>query len=238
MNYVAPQIGRVAVLLPLLLLWSCACGPRPAPESGPAAVATASLCPPGPISNAGLTDEQRVELQKAEGWRCYGVWVASLGPSTIPNATLGHTGMAANYQRPDGGSLSEAKANATLVVGGTVLALRPQTTGFATKVTITVTATFKGQAGNTIVVHQGSHLEPRDNWKNIVIVDASNAPPLRPGEAVFLFLKSGPERLYQMSFTGTYYVRDGRIQALEMNPFASKVNGLLPADFIAAVAAA
>jgi len=72
-------------------------------------------------------------------------------------------------------------------------------------------------------------------WRNIIIVDAANAPLLLPGESVFLFLKSGPEGLYQESFTGTYYVRDGQVQALELNPFASQVNGMSPADFIVAI---
>jgi hypothetical protein len=239
---VTRRIGQTVFSLPLLLWLSCGAVPNSVAQGGHAAPASAAPCPKTtPISFDGLTEEQKsrlLESMEVEAWRCYAVWVASLNPTTIQYATLGHTGLDASCPGPDGSSLSEAKANASLVISGTVKALSPQATAFGTKVTIAVTTTFKGQAANTIVVHQMSHLEPIDNWRNIIVVDAANAPLLLPGESVFLFLKSGGNGLYQMSFTGTYYVRNGRMQALDWNPFASKANGLRPADFGTAIAAA
>jgi len=228
------QTGHIVISL--LLLLSLSCGAVPGAVSSPAS------CPPRttPVNDTGLTEEQKAQLiesLRAEASRYYGVWVANLNPSTIPYATLAHAGMDASYTPPDGDSLSAAKANASLVVGGTVRSISPQTTG-GTNVTIAVNQTIKGQTASTVLIHQASHLEPRDNWKTVVIVDAANAPLLLPGESVFLFLKPGSRGLYQMSYTGTYYVRDGRILALAMNPFASKVNGLAPGDFSAAVTAA
>jgi hypothetical protein len=190
------------------------------------------------MSDAGLTDAQRGQLYQsaaARGRQCYAAWVANLNLSTLPYTTLPHSGMMAMYSPPDGKSLSQGKANAILVVSGTVQSIVPESTPFGTNVKVAVTQVFKGQAGNTITVNQGSHLEAQDNWRNIIIVDAANAPLLLPGESVFLFLKSGPEGFYQESFTGTYYVRDGQVQALELNPFASQVNGMSPADFIVAI---
>lgn len=234
------RIRRIAATLPLLLLVGCA-GGRPLSHGGPGATALPTLCPQRtPINDAGLTDAQRDQLYQsaaAQGWKCYAAWVANLNPSTLPYGALPHSGMLAQYLPPDGKSLSQAKADATLIMSGTVQSLRPLTTGFGTDVTIAVSQVLKGQAGNTITIHQSSHLEPLDNWQSIVIVDASNAPLLLPSDSVFLFLKSEPGLyLYQESYTGTYYVRGGKIQALELNPFASQVNGLSPGDFATAIA--
>ncbi len=98
-----------------------------------------------------------------------------------------------------------------------------------------VSQVFKGQAPSTIVVNQASHLEPRDNFQSIWIVDASNAHLLIPGDVVFLLLGTAPVGLYQLSFTGTYYVRNGRILALPLNPFGDTVTGLSEDDFSAAL---
>ncbi len=136
---------------------------------------------------------------------------------------------------PDGKSLSEAKSDASLVVVGTVLSSKPLTTSVATQATVAVSQVFKGQAPSTIVVNQASHLEPRDNFQSIWIVDASNARLLIPGDVVFLLLGTAPVGLYQLSFTGTYYVRNGRILALPLNPFGDTVTGLSEDDFSAAL---
>lgn len=234
------RIARIAAALPLIaLLLGCGAAPSPVTQEGQGAAAP---CPPQPMNEAGLTSEQRTALYdraRAEGWRCYGVWVASLSPATIPYETLGHTGMQVLYGPPEGKSLSEAKAKADVIVSGTIVSLSPLSTTFGTAVTVAVSQVLKGQAGKTIALTQASHLEPTDNWKSILIVDAYNAPLLLPGESVFLFLKSLSQGGFaQLIVTGTYYVRNGRIQALELNPFALKVNGQLPTDFIAAVAAA
>jgi hypothetical protein len=109
-------------------------------------------------------------------------------------------------------------------------------------VTVAVTQVFKGQASSTITILQASHLEPLDNsqsqWQGVLIVDAYAAPLLLPGESVFVLLQSYPEGLVQETVTGTYYVRSGQIQALDLNPFASQVNGLSAADFVTAIAKA
>lgn len=144
--------------------------------------------------------------------------------------------MQASYVPPEGQSLIEAKAKAKMIASGTVLSLSPQTAGFHTKVVITVNRVYKGQAANVIVIEQMSHLEPYDNRQSIIIVDADNAPLLLPDDSVFLFLDSTPQGLEPLSYTGTYFVRSGHIQALELNPFASKVNGLTEGDFAAAIA--
>jgi hypothetical protein len=60
-------------------------------------------------------------------------------------------------------------------------------------------------------------------------------PVLLPGDSVFLFLDASPQGLYAQPFTGTYLVRDGRIQAHRDNPFALKVNGLTASEFAAAI---
>lgn len=163
-------------------------------------------------------------------------WQSESGNNSIK--TLGHTGMAASFVPPEGNSLDQAKAKADLIVKGTVLSLRPHTSRIGHDVTIAVSHVHKGQAANTIVVDQLSYLEPRDNWQSMIILDASNAPLLLPGESVFLFLKSTHQGLTQLSYTGVYYERAGRIEALELNTFASKVNGLRADDFAAAIASA
>src|SRR5207302_1155531 len=111
----------------------------------------------------------------AQGRKCYAEWAASLNPATLPYETLGHSGMQINFGPPEAGSLSQAKANASLIVLATVMSISPQPV-FATEVTLSVTKTLKGQAGNTIKVLQASHLEPQDNWQSVIIVDAYNAP--------------------------------------------------------------
>jgi hypothetical protein len=146
--------------------------------------------------------------------------------------------MMVNYGPLEANDLSQVKANAKLIVIGTVQALRPLTTAYGTEVTVEVTQILKGQAGTTIKVMQASHLEPQDNYRSVIIADSYAAPLLLPGEVVFLFLKSFPQGVFQEPVTGTYYVRSGKIRALDQNPLAPKVNGLMSADFIAAVAAA
>lgn len=233
------HIGPVASALAVLLLLGCGALPtKPTPHD---AVTGSFSCPMQPINDAGLTDSQRDQLYQsaaAQSLKCYHDWIATLDPTTIPWTTLPHSSMQAQYLAPEGKTLSEAKAKALLVVSGSVLSLKPKATRHGTDVTIGITQSFKGQAGTSIIVAQGSYLEPRDNWQKMVIVDAMNSPMLLPGDTVFLFLELGPEGLYQESFTGTYYVRSGMIQALPMNPFASLVNGKSAADFAAAVAAA
>jgi hypothetical protein len=192
-----------------------------------------------------MTDAQRNQLYQnaaQQGWHCYGAWVANLDAASLPYGALGHSGMQARCVPPEGTTLSQAKGNATLVVSGTVQSLSPLTTGFGTNVAITVTQVFKGQAGNSISVRQGSHLEPRDdasrlssNWQGVLIVDVDCAPLLLPGESVFLFLKAWQQGLVQESWTGAYYVRDAKIQSLPFNPFASQVDGLSPGDFATAI---
>lgn len=232
------QIRLVAAALPLLLLVGCAGGPKPLSHAGPGSTALPTLClNQTPINDVGLTDAERSQLYQsaaARGRQCYAAWIANLNPSTLPYSTLPHSGLMAHYLPPDS-SLSQAKADATLVVSGTISSTVPQSAPFGTNVTIAVTQVFKGQAGNTITIHQLSHLEPQDNWQSVLIVDAGDAPLLLPGDSVFLFLKSSPQGLYQESYTGTYYVRVGQIHALELNPFASQVNGKSPADFAAAI---
>ncbi len=193
---------------------------------------------PSPVNDSGLSDTQRDQVYRrasAAGMQCYFAWIATLDPATLPYATLPHTGMAALYTPPDGKSLSEAKSDASLVVVGTVLALKPLATSFGTQATVAVSQVFKGQASSTIVVNQWSHLEPRDNFQSIWIVDASPAPLLIPGDVVFLLLGTAPVGLYQLGFTGTYYVRNGRILALPLNPFGDTVTGLSEDDFSAAL---
>lgn len=233
------RIRRIATVLPFLLLVGCAGGLRTQSHGGPAATALPTLCPqPTPINDAGLTDAQRNQLyQSAEkqGWQCYAAWVANLDPSTLQWRALGHTGMQARCVAPEGTSLAQAKANATLIVSGTVVSLTPQSTRFGTNVTVAVTQVFKGQAGNVITVLQGSGLEPLDNGHTTVIVDMDCAPLLLPNDSVFLFLKSAAAGLYPESYTGIYYVRGEQIQTLEFNPFASQVNRQSPAEFATAI---
>jgi hypothetical protein len=215
-------------------------------HSGAGATVVPTLCPQrAPINDVGLTDAQRAQLYHSaaeQGWQCYGAWIANLNPSTLPYGLLGHSGMQARCPLPGGNTLSEAKANAAVILSGTVQSLSPVTTGFGTKVAISVTQVLKGQGSNPIIIGQGSHLEPLDDaalltsrWQGVLIVDMDCAPLLLPGESVFLFLEASPEGLHQESWTGTYYVRDGKIQALPFNPFASQVNGQSPAGFATAI---
>jgi hypothetical protein len=146
--------------------------------------------------------------------------------------------MLVNFGPLEAKNLCQAKANADLIVIGTVRSLRPVTTAFETEVTVEVTQILKGQAGSTIKVMQASHLEPNENYKSVIIADSYSAPLLLPGETVYLFLKSFPQGLFQEPVTGTYYVSGGRIEPLDLNPFASAVKGQLSADFMANVAAA
>ena len=208
--------------------------------------AVPTLCPERPpINDVGLTDAQRNQLYQSaarQGWLCYGAWVANLNASTLPYRSLGHIGTQVRCPSPEGNTLSEAKANATLIVSGTVLSLKPVTTTFGTDVAITVSHVFKGQAGNTVTVLQGSALVPRDDVarlsndaQGVLIADVACAPLLLPGESVLLFLEAGPQGLVQEMWTGIYYVRDGKIHALPFNPFASQVNGQSPGDFATAI---
>lgn len=215
------------------------CG-SPGSTSGSSQSAMPATClQQSPVNDSGLSDTQRDQAYQqaaAAGWRCYAAWIATLDPATLPYGTLPHAGMAAQYLPPDGKSLSEAKADASLVVLGSVISIKPLATSVGTQATVVVSQVFKGQAPSTIVVNQASHLEPRDNFQSVWIIDASNAPLLIPGDAVFLLLGTAPVGLYQLSFTGTYYVRNGQIQPLQLNPFGQTVAGLSQSDFSAALA--
>ena len=221
--------------LPALLT---ACGSAGSANGSSQSGMPAACLQQSPVNDSGLSDPQRDQAYQqasAAGWRCYAAWIATLDPATLPYATLPHAGMAASYGPPDGKSLSEAKADASLVVLGTVITIKPLATSFGTQATVAISQVFKGQAPSTIVVNQWSHLEPRDNFQSTWIVDATNAPLLIPGDVVFLLLGTAPVGLYQLSFTGTYYVRNGRIQALALNPFGDKVTGLSQSGFSAAL---
>ena len=239
MAYKSLRFCQMAAILPLLLVFGCG-SPGPNAPAGQVAPTMPVAClNPTPISDAGLTDAQRDQAYKsaaARGWQCYAAWIATLDPAAIPYSALGHTGMSADLGPADGNSLTQAKADASLVVSGTVLALRPLATTFGTQVILAVSRVFKGQAGATITINQASHLEPRDNYQNIVIVDSYAAPLLLPGDSVFLLLQSYNQGLVQETITGTYYVRAGQIQALQLNPFAGQENGLSTADFTTAIA--
>ena len=239
MHTTDPVARILAAVSVLLLLGSC--GTRPADSRKAATGSPLASCPQPLGDAAGLTDAQRDQLYQkhsAEVWKCYLAWVATIDPATLPYQTLSHTGMNAFFGPPEADSLAQAKAKADVIVSGTVISLLPKTNGYGTDVTITVAQVLKGQAGKTLKVLQASYLAPEDNYHGVVIVDTYSAPLLLPGETAFLFLKSFPQGLIQQTVTGTYYVRDGKIQTLELNPFKSTVNGKLPADFIAALAAA
>jgi len=141
------------------------------------------------MSDAGLTDAQRGQLYQsaaARGRQCYAAWVANLNLSTLPYSALPHSGMMAMYSPPDGKSLSQGKANAILVVSGTVQSIVPESTPFGTNVKVAVTQVFKGQAGNTITVNQGSHLEAQDNWRKVASLDCCKSEDVSPRGAGIL----------------------------------------------------
>lgn len=232
------RIARVlALIFVLIIVTSCGSEPKASTQTGMPQACLQQT----PVDVSGMTDPERQQAYAsaaAQGWGCYAAWIASLDLATIPYRSLPHTGMEGQFLPPEGVTLSEAEANATVVVRADVASIKPLASGFGTNVTVSVSATYKGQPATSLTIRQASHIEPQDHWQNIVIVDADNAPLLLPGDAVFLLLKSGPEGLYQESYTGTFYVVGGAVQPLARNPFASQVNGEAATAFAAALAAA
>lgn len=232
-----PVFRQLAVALPILMALSCEAVPSPAAHHGTDASTTFACASPTPINEAGMLDEKRTEHLKwltAHWDDCYARWESSIDYASLKWSTLPRTGWHADFG-PLPESLSKTKAGATLVVGGTAVALNRGRNGPWLEATVSVTDVFKGQAAKTIVVHQAARLWPQDNWQTIAISAERSMPVLLPGDSVFLFLDASPQGLYAQPFTGTYFVRDGRIQAHRDNPFASKVNGLTPTEFTAAI---
>jgi hypothetical protein len=233
-----PGYRQMAAALPLVILFSCGAAPGSITQRSHAPVAFA--CPsPRPINEFGMTDEQRMEHHKwltAHWEECYTRWESGIDYAALKWSTLPHADWHADFgPLPD--SLSKTKASATLIVSGTALSLNRGRNGPWLDATLSVTRVFKGQANKTIVINQAARLWPQDNWQTIAISAERSTPVLLPGDSVFLFLEASSRGLYAQPFTGTYFVRDGRIQAMELSRFASKVNGLSPAEFAAAITA-
>ena len=200
-----------------------------------AGLATGAIKGPFPNPDAGLSDSARnsvyASLRSAFDAR-YSAWVNSLDVSKIDLGVLPHHEMLVEVAPPEP-SLASAKANADRIIVGKVGALKPTLNG--TLVTLTVERTLKGPASASITIRQTSGLRPSPDWASILIADSPGEPLLLPGNRVELLLQNTSDGVPVIqSVSGTYFLTSTGVRALQLNPFASAVNGLSEDALVAA----
>jgi len=190
--------------------------------------------------DAGLTDAQKdarhSQLRAAYQARLAD-WVAGLNPAALDFVNAHHADMLGSYL-PGRADLPAAIRDATAVVVGKVAAVTPRTSGAL--VELDVVQSLKGDSPTRLYVLQASALRPTADWKGFVIADAASDPLLLPGQDVVLLLsRSGaePNAFEIQSGSGLYYLRDGAVFSLPVNPFRAAVDGQPASAFVASVLA-
>lgn len=209
----------------------------PGAAATPLAAPVPTLCPPGtPVSDPTGPQQHLLDIQHREA--CYAAWVANLNVSAVNLNTLQHTWSTVDYSQGPLTSLAAARDAATVIVIGTVHGIVPESQG--TNVTITTSQWLKGQAAATLVVRQGSFLQPSTDGQGIIIVDDPAEPLLLPGQSVVLLLQRQSDgSLTPEIYTGIFIVENGRLRFPGTgNVFGIQVNGLAQSDFLAMIAAA
>lgn len=188
--------------------------------------------------DAGLTDSQRnanYAAARASFDARYQQWIADLDVTKLDFSSLPHVELNVSVLPPQP-TLIAAKSKADRIVVGTVTGLKPTTSG--TFVSLSVSRTIKGANGSTITLRQASGLRPTSDWKGVMIADSPGEPLLLPGTRVELFLQTATDGVLEIqSVTGFYYLSPSGVRALELNPFASSVNGLSESQFATATTA-
>lgn len=106
------------------------------------------------------------------------------------------------------------------------------------RVTLKIERILKGSTSPTLEIPMGGGPEPAGTWEEVILGYEENAPLLLPGDRAVLFLEYDQRtKSYGVqSFSGEYLVdAAGKVQALEMNPFAAEVNGKTVDQFAAAI---
>lgn len=152
-------------------------------------------------------------------------------------ARLERKEMSVSYA-PPAKSLEDALDGIELVVRGRVTAVR-FSADYWTYATFELTSVLKGdvKAGDTItLVQMGGAETSRDHgsWTT-ALVEPIAAPLLLLGDEAILFLTAaapehGSDSYWPRVFTGLYPIKDGRVRAIEHNPFASLVENKAPID--------
>jgi hypothetical protein len=119
-------------------------------------------------------------------------------------------------------SLTDAVGAAPVIIEGTVESLSFRGGG-DTVGTITVTNPLKGTKASQIEVVWPGGIRPDPGWDDVSLAYLEEAPIVFPGSKLVLFLEpssSDPDKFSVQLSTGTYYVVDDGVVALEANPFA------------------
>jgi hypothetical protein len=199
---------------------------------------TASSEPKNPCAD--LADAECQELQsklRAEFDRKFVVWVEEFNKENIDLRALPRAYSLAFYLPPLPG-LPVSLGQADVVVVGTAEAVYFTPTD--AHVTVAVEQSLKGVTAGTITVLQSAGPTPFPSWDEPTLGYSENEPLLLPGDRALLFLEydASAEAYRVQSFTGHYLINpDGKLSALEGNPFGASVNGQTVDQFAATMAA-
>jgi len=126
-------------------------------------------------------------------------------------------------------SLEAATKDADVIGFGIVRSV--EFTPYVATVRFDLTDAIKGNAGSVAISQSGGPY-PSQDWKTAQLAIAPNDPLLRPGQRALLFLKinSASGHHYVQSYTGHYEIVDGKVLALQGNPFTTAMDGKTEAE--------
>lgn len=152
-------------------------------------------------------------------------WIEAFQASGRDARDLPRAALLASYAPPKPTVAAAADA-AARVVSGRVESVRFTPSGTAT--------VFRASDGTAVELVQNGGPEPAENFVDGTLAYAENAPLLLPGDDAVLVLERGPGGTLEIqSWTGLYVVRDGRVTAVEGNPFKASVDGRTVAELLA-----
>lgn len=172
-------------------------------------------------ARAALSPEDR-QAGEQEGFERFqarrAAWIEEFERSGRDARPLPRKAILASYVPPQPTPAAAAVA-ATRIVTGRVESVRFTAAGTET--------VFRTNDGDAVGFTQNGGPEPAPNFVDGSVGYAENAPLLLPGDAAVLLLEAGDDgRTEIQSFTGWYAVHDGRVTAVEGNPFKDDVDGL------------
>lgn len=185
--------------------------------------------------SARLTTDQLAELRLADGdfFERLKTWCDYLDFSTIGLASLPR-GEDAGLPTQPVATLAEAVDSSPIIIPGRVRAWRKEGCNVFALVDV---ERGIGTKSKLVQVWIGWMVLPGRDWNEAYLVDSDVVHTSLPGEEVVLLLEENHGEImfsrgvlyHSLSFTSSYRVNDGQIEALPRNPFVAEVDGL-PVD--------
>ncbi len=185
---------------------------------------------------AGKSNQERmvaIQDSKKEFTARYAAWLADFAASGRDPRSLKRVEMLVTALDPQP-DLATAVRNASAIVRVHAESVEFNASGSAV-VTLSVTGSAKGTPGRSIRIVQAGGPAPDAQWGIGTLGYAASDPLLLPGDDAVLFLE-GPyaDGSYGVqSYTGSYLVNDGKLEAVEGNPFRAEIRAVSPDALLA-----